>query len=118
MISGGYYLLAIRQLRQLLRCECYFVVKLYPATELFRITEWFELEGTFKGHLIPPPPATGRDSFHQTRLLRATSNLALNAAREGAATASLGNLFQGLTTLRVKRVILLNNRHEESMVWY
>jgi len=48
------------------------------------------------------PPAMGRDSFHQTRLLRAPSNLALNTAREGAATASLGNLCQGLTTLMVK----------------
>ena len=39
-----------------------------------------------------------RDIFHQTRLLRAPSNLALNTAREGAATASLGNLCQCLTT--------------------
>ena len=35
-----------------------------------------------------------RDIFHLTRLLRAPSNLALNPAREGAATASLGNLCQ------------------------
>jgi len=34
-----------------------------------------------------------RDIFHQPRLLRAPSNLALNPAREGAATASLGNLL-------------------------
>ena len=33
-----------------------------------------------------------RDIFHQPRVLRAPSNLALNPAREGAATASLGNL--------------------------
>ena len=32
----------------------------------------------------------GRDPFHQTRVLRAPSNLALNPAREEAATASLG----------------------------
>jgi len=32
------------------------------------------------------------DVFHQTRVLRAPSNLALNPAREGAGTASLGNL--------------------------
>jgi len=40
-----------------------------------------------------------RDIFHQLRLLKAASNLALNPAREGAATASLGNLGQCLTTL-------------------
>jgi len=44
----------------------------------------------------------GRDTFHWARLLKAPSNLALNTAREGAATASLGNLCQGLTTLTVK----------------
>jgi len=32
-----------------------------------------------------------RDIFHQTRLLRALSNLAFNTAREEAATASLGS---------------------------
>lgn len=32
-----------------------------------------------------------------TRLLQALSNLALNASRGGAATASLGNLWQCLT---------------------
>jgi len=35
-----------------------------------------------------------RGIFHQPRLLRAPSNLALNPAREEAATASLGNLFR------------------------
>jgi len=52
------------------------------------------------------PPAMGRDTSHQTRLLKAPSNLALNTAREGAATASLGNLCQGLTTLTVKNFFL------------
>jgi len=51
----------------------------------------------------------GRDIFHQTRLLKAPSNLALNIAREGAATASLGNLGQGLTTLMVKNFFLTSN---------
>jgi len=45
-----------------------------------------------KDHLVPAPLAMSRDIFHQTRLLRAPSNLALNTAREGATTASLGNL--------------------------
>ena len=51
-----------------------------------------------------------RDIFHQPRLLRAPSNLALNPAREGAATASLGNLFQYLTVLVVKRLSLRFSR--------
>jgi len=50
-----------------------------------------------------------RDPFHQTRLLRAPSNLALNPAREGAATASLGSLGQGLTALMVKNFFLISN---------
>jgi len=57
------------------------------------------------------PPAMGRDPFHQTRLLKTPSNLALNTAREGAATASLGNLGQGLTTLVVKNFFLRSNRN-------
>ena len=40
-----------------------------------------------------------RDTFHETRLLKALSNLALNTARDRAPAASLGNLFQCLTTL-------------------
>jgi len=51
----------------------------------------------------------GRDPFPQPRVLQATSNLALNTAREGAATASLGNLGQCLTTLRVKNFFLVSN---------
>jgi len=37
------------------------------------------------------------------------SNLALNTARDWAATASLGNLGQGLTSLRVKNFYLISN---------
>jgi len=40
------------------------------------------------------PPAMCGVTNQQTRLPRATSNLALNASRDGASTASLGNLFQ------------------------
>jgi len=51
----------------------------------------------------------GRDPFHQPRVLQAPSNLALSTAREGAATASLGNLGQGLSTLTVKNFFLISN---------
>jgi len=42
-------------------------------------------------------------------LLEAPSNLALNTAREGASTASLGNLFQCLTTPILKNFFLISN---------
>ena len=67
------------------------------------------VERDFKDHLVPTPPALSRDVFHQTRLLRAPSNLALNTAREGAATASLGNLFQCFTTLMLKNFFQTSN---------
>eukprot|EP00198_Chlamydomonas_reinhardtii_P004847 XP_001694183.1 predicted protein [Chlamydomonas reinhardtii] len=50
-----------------------------------------------------------RVANHQTRLPRATSSLALNASRDGASTTFLGNLFQGITTLCVKKFFLLSN---------
>jgi len=46
-----------------------------------------------KNDSVPTPSALGSNTFHHTRLLKAPSNLALNTAREGASTASLGNLF-------------------------
>jgi len=54
-------------------------------------------------------PDMGRDPFHQPRVLKAPSSLALDTAREGAATASPGNLCQGLTTLRGKNSFLISN---------
>jgi len=47
-----------------------------------------------------------RDILHQPRLLRAAS---LSTAREGAATASLGNLGQCLTTLMGKNFFLISH---------
>ena len=66
--------------------------------------EWFGLEGTLQ-IISFQPPAMGRDTFHQTRLLKAPSHLALNTAREWAATASLDNLCQCLTTVLVKKFL-------------
>jgi len=57
-----------------------------------------------------------RDTFHQPRLLQAPSNLALNPAREGAATASLGTLGQGLTTVVVKNFFLISNLNLPSFI--
>ena len=49
----------------------------------------------------------GRDSFHYPRLLKAPSNMALNASKEGISIISPGNLFQYLTTLIVKNFLLI-----------
>ena len=49
----------------------------------------------------------GRDTFHQTRLLKALSSLGLNTAREGADRASRGNLCQCLTTFIVYNFFLI-----------
>ena len=54
----------------------------WPGLKRTTVTIWFQ------------PPAMCRVAKHQTRLPRATSSLALNASRDGASTASLGNLFQ------------------------
>lgn len=67
----------------------------YPtidAVQDHRIMGWFGLERPFKGHLVQPPPAMGRDSIHQVRQLRALPNLAFNISRDGEPTTSLGNL--------------------------
>ena len=48
--------------------------------------------------ILCQPPAMCRVANHHTRLPRATSSLALNASRDGASTASLGDLFLFLST--------------------
>lgn len=60
--------------------------------------QWTDL----KYHLVPTSPVMGRDTFPCTRLFKALSILAVNTARAGASTSSLGYLFQCLTTLTVK----------------
>ena len=67
------------------------------------------VEKAHNDRLLSTPPAMCRVANHQTRLPRATCSLALNASRDGASTASLGNLFQCVTTLCVKNFLLLSN---------
>ena len=55
------------------------------------------------------PHAVGRDTIHFTRFLKAPSNMTLNTSSKGVSTTSLGNLFQCLTTLRVKNFNLIPN---------
>ena len=50
-----------------------------------------------------------RDACSYIRLLRAPSSLTLSISKDGASTASLGNLCQCLTTLTVKNFFLISN---------
>ena len=77
------------------------------------IIEWFVLEGILKTIQFQPP-AMGRDTSHQNRLLKALSSLASNTCRDGASTASLGNLFQCLSTLIGKNFFLISNLNPPS----
>ena len=66
----------------------------------------------WKGPLRPcssNPRAIGRDTFHQTRLLKAPSGLALNTFWMGASTIPLGNLLQCLTAFTVKNFFLVSS---------
>ena len=58
-----------------------------------RIKELLRLERTLKISSFNAP-AMGRIVTHQIGLSRIPSNLALNASRDGARTASLGSLCQ------------------------
>ena len=62
-----------------------------------RIIEWPGLKRTIMIIKFQPPCYVCRVANHQTRLPRATSSLALNASRDGASTASLGNVWDAST---------------------
>jgi len=85
---------------------------LFPRTHRIKsfvsIIERSGLEGTFQGHPVQPS-CTEQGIFNQIRLLRALSNLTLNVSRDGASTASLGNLCQGFTTLSIKKVFFISS---------
>lgn len=49
----------------------------------YRITEWLRLDGTLKSTQLQLS-ATASAATHQTGLLRAPSNLVLNASKNGA----------------------------------
>ncbi|KFU85733.1 Transducin-like enhancer protein 3, partial [Chaetura pelagica] len=64
------------------------------ATALLQSPSWFQPTGKAAawGGGSVPTPCMGRDTSHQPRLLQAPSNLPLNTARGGAATATLSSL--------------------------
>ena len=70
-----------------------------------RITECSGLEGTSVGHLVKPQC---RSRVTYSRLHRTLSRRVLNISREGDSTTSLGSLFQGSITLRVKKFLLMS----------
>jgi len=73
-----------------------------------RMTEWFGLEGTLL--IIQFQHSCHRQGhLPLDQVAQSPVQPALNTAREGAATASLGNLCQGLTTLIVKNFFLISN---------
>ena len=81
-----------------------------------KLTELFQLKGTFKGHLLQPL-AMNRDTYISVRLLKALSSLILNVSKDRASTTSLGNLFQCLTTLIVKNFFITFNLNLPSFSW-
>ena len=66
------------------------------------ISELFELEGTFKGHLVQLP-CTEQGHPELDLVLQAPSSLILSVYRDGASTTSLGNLFHCFTTLIINK---------------
>ena len=77
---------------------------------LARVIETFELEETFKGHLVQLP-CSEQGHLRLSQVLRAPSSLALKVSRDGASATSLGNLCQCLTTLIVKYFFHISNLH-------
>ena len=75
----------------------------FPRLYTESIIELFELEGTFKGHLVQLL-AINRDAHSSIRC----SELCppdLGVCRDGISTTSLGNLCQCITTLPVKKLL-------------
>ena len=75
-----------------------------------RITEWLGLEGTSRIIKLQPPCCMQGYQPPHLILDQAAQgpSLVLNTSRNGASTASLGSLFQHLTTLRVTNVPLIS----------
>jgi len=61
-------------------------------------------------------PAMGRDIFHEFRLLKSLSNLALNTSVDEVSTTSLDNLVQCFTTLIIKNVFLISSLNQTSFL--
>ena len=71
--------------------------------KVHRIMEWFGLEGTLKDLVQPPGHGQGHLSLGQ--VTESPVHLTLNTSKDGASTTSLGDLFQCLTTLIVKKFL-------------
>jgi len=67
-----------------------------------RIIESSELEGTFRGHLNQLP-CNEQGHLQLDQAAQSLVQLTLNVPKDGVSTTSLGNLFQCLTTLTIKK---------------
>lgn len=70
----------------------------------YSITESLWLEGT-SGNLLFYPPYSERASY--STLPRTMCSCALNVSKDGDSISSLSNLFQYLTTLKVRKCFLM-----------
>ena len=99
----------IKQEGEITSWKMYVLLIFYDETEAsvnnnhrFIESEWFGVEKTLR--IIQfQPPAMVRAATHQIRLPRAPPNLACNISRDHTSSDSLGNMFQGLTTLGEKK---------------
>ena len=80
----------------------------FSESQNHRITECSGLEETSVGHLIQ---FLCRSRVAYSRLHRTLCRRVLNISREGDSTTSLGSLFQGSITLRVKKFFLTFRRN-------
>ena len=85
---------------------CLFVCFSFVITQVDHHKLWIWGGRDLKDHLVPVP-AVGKDTCHQTRLLK-TPCRALITSRDGASTTYLGSLCQGLVTLRLKMFLTSN----------
>ena len=90
---------------KVLLLECFIFLISTDAVEIMESQDALGWKGPSRGN----PPAVSRNIFNQTRLLRAPSNLALNASRDGASPTSLGSPSQCLTTLVVNNSFLTSS---------
>lgn len=73
----------------------------------YRIVEWICLEGTINYHVVP---TLGQRHLRTDQFAQNPNQpLASNSCRDVASTASLGNLFQCLTTLIIKNFFVTYN---------